>query len=108
MKILEQMLAIETEARQIVEDAKNEANAIRKKAREDAKQLVITGKHDLQHRVQQEVTLLEQEAEKQKEQIVSVTKTRISETERMAKERIERTVEHVISQFLHQYVSHEI
>ena len=59
MKILEQMLEIETEARQIVEDAKNEANVIRKKAREDAKQLVLDGKNDMQRRIQQEIAQLE-------------------------------------------------
>ncbi len=104
MKILEQMLAIETEARQIVEDAKNEANAIRKKAREDAKQLVITGKHDLQHRIQQEIATLEDDAKKRKEQIVSETKTRLADMERIAKERIDGAAECVLSHILRQYV----
>ena len=108
MKILEQMLEIEAEAHQIVADAKDEANAIRKKAREDAKHIVLDGKNELQHRVQQEIATLEQEAEKHKEQIVSATKTRLTETERLAKERIEKTVDSVFSQFLRQYVSREI
>ena len=62
----------------------------------------------MQHRVQQEISQLEQEAEKHKEQIVSATKTRLTETERLAKERIEKAVDDVLSQFLRQHVSHEI
>lgn len=103
VKILDQMLVVEVEARKIVEDAKEEANTVRKKAREDAKQLVINGKNDFERRIRQEITQLEQEAERQKEQIAHSTKTSLSDMERLAKERIDKAVAQVLSQLLSQY-----
>ena len=102
MKVLEKMLHIETEAQQIVEDAKAEANAIRKKAREDAKQLVIDGKHRMQEQIQQEIKGLEEEADARKKQIIQETEQSLAALKQVAQERMNKTVEHVVSLILKQ------
>lgn len=91
------MLHIETEARQIVENAKTEANAIRKQAREGAKQRVIDGKKELQERMQQAVSQIEEEAAARKIQILKDTEGHVIEMEQKAQERIDSTVEQVVA-----------
>ena len=100
MKILKEMLGIETKARQIVENAKLEADTIRKKAREDAKQLVIDGEKNLQDRLHQEVAQIEEEAAEQKKAILKETETRLANMERVAKERMDNAVDCVITMLL--------
>lgn len=97
VKVLEQMLHIETEARQIVENAKTEANTIRKQAREGAKQRVIDGKEALQERMQQEISQIEEEAAARKTQILKDTERHLIEMEQKAKEQIGSTVEQVVA-----------
>jgi vacuolar-type H+-ATPase subunit E/Vma4 len=98
--LLEKMLEVETAAKQIVENAKREANEIRNKAREDAKQLVIDGKKSLQERLRQEITQIEAEAEVRKKALLQETEARLTELERIAKERIDSTVDRVITTLL--------
>jgi len=100
VKILENMLEIETQAKQIVENAKHEADEIRKKAREDAKQLVIDGKKNLQNRLHQDITQIEEEAATRKETIFQETETRVAEIEEGAKGRIDSAVDLVIKTLL--------
>lgn len=97
MKILEKMLEVETEARQIVENAKGEANTIRKNAREEAKQLVIKGKKDFQDRMQEEIKQIEEEAATRKAGILKEMETHLAEMERRAKEQVDRAVDHVMT-----------
>ncbi len=96
MKILDKMLEVETEARQIVEEAGTEANVIRKKAREDAKQVVIGGKKELQEKIQHEIKQLEEEAVAQKANIMKEMETHLTEMEQTAKTKIESSVDHVM------------
>ncbi len=102
MKVLETMLQIETEALQIVEQAKIEANEIRKKAREDAKQLVIDGKQRMQEQLQQEIKALEDEANSRRAHIVQETEQRLVALEKSAQGRIEPTAQYVVSLLLQQ------
>ncbi len=102
MKALETMLQIETEALQIVEQAKIEANEIRKKAREDAKQLVIDGKQRMQEQLQQEIKALEDEANSRRAHIVQETEQRLVALEKSAQGRIEPTAQYVVSLLLQQ------
>jgi vacuolar-type H+-ATPase subunit H len=94
------MLEVETEARQLVENANLEANNIREKAREDAKQLVIDGKKELQERMQQEIKKIEKEAASQKEHILKENEAHLAEIERIAKGRIDSTVDYIVSMLL--------
>ena len=96
------MLKVETEARQIVENVHLEANDIRKKAREDAKQLVIDGKKELEARIQREIKQLEEDATAQKEHILKETEKQLAEMQQGAEERIETTVDQVVALLLKQ------
>lgn len=100
MKILEEMLEVETKATQIIENAKLEANAIRVKAREDAKQLVVDGKKELQDRLLQELEQIEKDAAAQKELILKEIEITVENMERTAKERMDSTVDLVINTLL--------
>lgn len=100
MEILEKMLQVETEAKQIVENAKLEANEIRKKAREDAKQLVIEGQKNLQNRLREEIAQMAAEAETRRKEILQETETRLADFERTAKERMDYTVDCVMNAIL--------
>ncbi len=100
MKILEEMLEVETKATQIIENAKLEANAIRVKAREDAKQLVVDGKKELQDRLLQELEQIEKDAAAQKELILKEIEITVENMERTAKERMDSTVVLVINTLL--------
>ncbi len=100
MNILEKMLEVEAQARQIVEDAKNEANAIRKKGREEAKQLVNDGKKFIQEEVHQEILTIEQEAQKRRTTIVNEMNIQLEKMEQKARERIAYTVDHVLTTLL--------
>jgi vacuolar-type H+-ATPase subunit H len=105
VEILEKMLEVETVAKQTIENAKREANEIRNKAREDAKQLVIDGKQKLQERLRQEISQIEEEAEARKKTILQETASRLTALERSAQERMEHTVERVIQSLLNQYLT---
>ena len=100
MNILEKMLEVETQARQIVEDAKSEANAIRKKGREDAKQLVSDGRKSIHEEVQHGIFKIEQEAEERKTAIVGRMNTQLKTMEQKAGERIKYAVDHVLTTLL--------
>ncbi len=97
MKILEKMLEVETEAKLIIENAQLEANEIRKKAREDAKQLVIDGRKNLQDRLHQEIVKIEEEATTRKKAILQEAEAHLAEIERTARERMDNAVDNVIT-----------
>ncbi|MBD3307122.1 hypothetical protein GF339_11910 [candidate division KSB3 bacterium] len=98
--ILEQMLEVESEAQQLVEDAKAEANGIRTKAREDAEQLMREGKQQIEERIQRETERLEQDAHTQKEVILNEMDAQLADMEPVANERIECAVERVVAKIL--------
>lgn len=100
MEILEKMLEVETNARQVIETAQLEADEIRKKAREDAKRLVIDGRKNLQNRLQQEIKQIEEEAASRKEAIFQEAKVHLTEMEQKAEERMDHAVDCVISTLL--------
>ena len=100
VKILEKMLEVETEARQIVENAKVEANTIRKKAREDAKQLVVDGKKGIQQQIQQEITKIEEEAAAQKKAILQDMENHLTKVEQGARKNFDSTVDRVLTTLL--------
>jgi vacuolar-type H+-ATPase subunit H len=100
VEILEKMLEVETQARQIIETAQREADEIRKKARDDAKQLVIDGRKNLQERLHQEITQIEEEAAAQKKTIFQEAETRLVEMEQVAEKQMNRTVDRVINVLL--------
>ena len=82
--------------------AQLEADEIRKKAREDAKQLVIDGRKNLQERLHQEITQIEEEAVARKKAIFQEAETQLAEMEHLAKERIDQAVDKVINALLSQ------
>ena len=94
------MLEVETKAKQIIETAQLEADEIRKKAREDAKHLVIDGRKNLQNRLQQEIRQIEEEAASRKEAIFQDAETRLAEMEQRAEERMDNAVDCVMSALL--------
>jgi len=100
MNVLEKMLDVESEAQKIVEDAKDEANAIRNKAREDAQQLVTDGKNTFQEKMRAEIQRLEQDAATQKEQIFATAHTLLAQKEQQARGRIDQAVEHIVNLLL--------
>jgi vacuolar-type H+-ATPase subunit E/Vma4 len=102
VNILEKMLEVETGATQILENAQREADEIRKKAREDAKQLVLDGKKELQERLRQEVAQIEEEATVQKESIFQEAETHRAEMERIAKKRMDQAVDRVMNTLLNE------
>ena len=96
VKILDEMLEIETKATQVIENAKLEATTIRNKAREDAKQLVNDGKKTLKDRLHQEIIQIEREAEAQRDAIFEEAKTRAADMERVAQDRMDSAAELVL------------
>ena len=100
MKILEKMLEVETKAKQIIETAQLEADEIRKKAREDAKRLVIDGRKNLQSRLQQEISQIEEEAASRKEAIFQEAKVHLTEMEQKAEKRMDSAVDSVMNVLL--------
>lgn len=92
MEILEKMLEVETQARQIIETAQREADEIRKKARDDAKQLVIDGRKNLQERLHQEITQIEEEAAARKKVIFQEAEIRLAEMKQRAEKQMNRAV----------------
>jgi vacuolar-type H+-ATPase subunit H len=96
VEILEKMLEVETKAKQIIETAKREADEIRKKAREDAKQLIIDGRTNLQDRLHQEIAQIEEEATERKKTILQQAEIRLAEMEHKAEEQMDSVVECVI------------
>jgi len=100
VNVLEKMLQVETEARKIVEDAQNEANVIRKKAREDAKTFIAEGKQTVRNRLKQEIAQLEKDADVQRTRILSDAQQRRAVLEQHAGERIDRAVERVMTLLL--------
>ena len=102
MNVLENMLQIETEARQIVEDAQKEANEIRKNAREDAKTFISNGKQAARDRLQQEIAQLEKDADVQRTRILNEAQQRRAILEQQAGERITQAVDNVMNLFLNE------
>lgn len=100
MEILEKMLQIEVDAKQIVENAKIEADKTREKAREEAEQLVTDGKRKFQERLRQDLVRIEDDAETRKKAILQEAEVRLAEIERIAKERMEKVVERTFKAFL--------
>ena len=96
MNVLENMLQIEAEARKIVEDAQNEANEIRKKAREDAKTLITKGKQSVRERLQQEIAQLEKDADVQRTRILTEAQQRRELLEQQASKQVSKAVAKVI------------
>ena len=85
-----------------IEVAQREADEIRKKARDDAKQLVIDGRKNLQERLHQEITQIEEEAAVRKKAIFQEAETRLAEMEQEAEKQMSRAVDRVISIILNQ------
>ena len=100
MELLEKMLEVETEARQLLEQAKLDTNNIRQKAREDAQQLIIDGRKNLHERVQQEIAQLENDANARKAAILHKAKQRLAEMEARANVHMESAVEKVMQKLL--------
>lgn len=100
MKILEKMLEVETKAKQIIETAQLEADEIRKKAREDAKRLVIEGRKNLQNRLQQEIRQIEEEAATREKAIFQEAEAHLAEMEQRAEGRMDSAVDCVMSVLL--------
>ncbi len=102
MNILENMLHIETEARKIVEGAQDKANTIRKKAREDAKNLVAEGKLTARNTLKQEIAQLEKDADVQRTRILTEAQQRRSELKQKAGKQIDKAVEMVMELLLNE------
>ena len=100
VKILERMLEVETEARQIVEQAKAEANTIRKKARDDAKQLIINGKKELQERIEQEIRQIEADAIEHKTRMLKEADIHLNTVTQRARKHLDPAAEHVLNALL--------
>ena len=96
MELLEKMLEVETQAREIIENAQAEANAIRKKARDDAQQVIIDGRKAMNERLKQEITKLEREAQTRKDTILQEAEHQLETTRQQATERMEHAVEQVM------------
>lgn len=95
------MLEVETEARQLIEHAQQDANGIRKKAREDAEKLVIDGRKKLHQRLQQEIAQLEEQANTQKQTILQETERQLAAVEQRAAAHLEQAVERVVTMLVH-------
>lgn len=102
MNVLENMLQIETEARTIVEDAQNEANAIRKKAREDAKSFISDGKMAARDKLKQEIAQLEKDADAQRTRILTEAQHHRDELEQQAGKQIDKAVNKVMELLLNE------
>ena len=100
MELLEQMLEIETQAREMIEQAQNEANAIRKKARDDAQQVIVDGRKMMHERLQQDITELEREAQVRKDAILQEADRQLQTMRQQAAERMEYAVEQVMQMLL--------
>ena len=102
MNVLENMLQVETEAQKIVEDAEKEASAIRKKAREDAKKLIVDGKQAVRERLQQEIRQLEKDADIQRTRILNEAQQRREALEQQAGKQIDKAVQRVMDLLLNE------
>ena len=100
VEILEKMLEVETQARQIIETAQLEADEIRKRAREDAKQLVIDGRKNLQERLHQEIAQIEEEAAARKKAIFQEAEIQLTEMKQKAEKQIDSAVGGVMNVLL--------
>jgi vacuolar-type H+-ATPase subunit H len=100
VKILEKMLQIESEATQIIENAKLEAEQIRKKARAEASQIIETGKKASQERLQQEIARLDAEAETRKNTILQDAEGQIVKLERITPASLDRVAEQAVEMLL--------
>ncbi len=96
MDLLEKMLEVETQARELIENAQTEANVIRKKARDDAQQLIIDGRKTMNERLQQEIAELESEAQARKDSILQEAERQLHTMQQQAAERMEHAVEQVM------------
>ena len=103
MELLEKMLEVESEAQQLIEQAQLEANNIRKKAREDAQQLIIDGRKNLHKRVQQEIAQLEQEANIRKAAILQETEQRLEDMKSQADAHMRKAVDKVVQMLINSH-----
>ena len=96
MELLEKMLEVETQARELIENAQTEATAIRKKARDDAQKMIIDGRKTMHERLQQEIAELEREAQNSKDLKLQETERQLSALRQQAGERMEDAIEQVV------------
>ncbi len=100
MELLKKMLEVETRALELIEKAQAEANEIRKKAHDDAQQLIVDGRKNMHERVQQEIARLEHEAHVRKDEIHQDAEQHLVTMRQHAEAQMEFAVEHVVQTLL--------
>jgi vacuolar-type H+-ATPase subunit H len=98
--VIEQVLDVEGQAREIVSQAEQQSREILKRAQEDAQHIIETAKHEAVEQVHRETKRTLEEAEKQRDERIAEEMTKDALFVEKSRQKVPRAVEMIVREIL--------